>query len=69
MNRERISYQMPFGLRMLPDLRDRVAASAKANNRSLNSEIVYHLERALAQPASAGDTPSKSDPADARTTS
>lgn len=34
----------PYGLRMPPDLKQRVEASAKANGRSLNAEIVTALE-------------------------
>lgn len=58
-----------FSLRMPNGLRDRVKASADNNGRSMNSEIIHHLERALAQPASAGNDPSKSLPADAKVTS
>ncbi len=36
----------PYGLRLPPDLKERVQAAAKANNRSLNAEIVAALERA-----------------------
>lgn len=33
----------------LPDgMRDRIRDNAAANRRSMNSEIVYHLDRALA---------------------
>lgn len=34
----------PFGLRMQPDLKARIEAAAKANNRSMNAEIVARLE-------------------------
>lgn len=34
-------------------MRDRIAELAKANNRSMNAEIVARLERSLAQEASA----------------
>ena len=37
----------PFGLRMLPDLREKVEASAKASGRSMNAEIVARLERSF----------------------
>lgn len=37
----------PFGLRMQPELKRRVEAAAKANGRSLNSEIVSRLERSF----------------------
>ncbi|EYD76781.1 Arc domain protein DNA binding protein domain protein [Rubellimicrobium mesophilum DSM 19309] len=33
----------PFGLRMPPDLKDRVARAAEANSRSMNAEIVAAL--------------------------
>lgn len=35
----------PFGVRMPPDLKERVQAAAKVNNRSMNAEIVATLER------------------------
>lgn len=34
----------PYGLRMEPDLKDRVQAAASAANRSMNAEIVATLE-------------------------
>lgn len=34
----------PFGLRMQPDLKERVQDAATKNNRSLNAEIVETLE-------------------------
>lgn len=37
----------PFGLRMQPELKGRVEAAARANNRSLNAEIVDRLERSF----------------------
>lgn len=42
----------PFGLRMQPDLKARVEGAAKANNRSLNAEIVATLEEAYPAPIS-----------------
>lgn len=33
----------PFGLRMQPDVRDRIEAEAKSNNRSMNAEILARL--------------------------
>jgi hypothetical protein len=41
---EKIGNINPFGLRMLPDLKNGLEASATANGRSLNSEIVARLE-------------------------
>lgn len=38
----------PFGLRMQPDLKARIEAAAKANNRSMNAEIVVRLEASFA---------------------
>lgn len=35
----------PFGLRMQPDLRERMEAAAKESGRSLNAEIVARLEQ------------------------
>lgn len=40
----------PFGLRMPPDLKERVEAAAKANNRSMNAEIVAVLEEKFPAP-------------------
>ncbi|QXQ04289.1 Arc family DNA-binding protein [Stenotrophomonas indicatrix] len=37
----------PFGLRMQPDLRDRLEAAAAAEGRSLNAEIVARLEESF----------------------
>lgn len=34
----------PFGLRMQPELKTRIEHAARANNRSLNAEIVAALE-------------------------
>lgn len=39
----------PFGLRMPPDLKSRLAEAAKANRRSLNSEINFRLEQVMAE--------------------
>lgn len=36
-----------FNIRMPPRMRPRIAKMAKANHRSMNAEIVFHLERAL----------------------
>jgi Arc-like DNA binding domain len=40
----------PFGLRMQSGLKRRLEEAAKANGRSLNSEIVARLEQSLASP-------------------
>jgi hypothetical protein len=40
----------PYGLRMPPDLKDRVASAASANNRSMNAEIVATLEEKYPAP-------------------
>lgn len=40
----------PFGVRMPPDLKERVSAAAKANNRSMNAEIVATLEEKYPAP-------------------
>lgn len=34
----------PFGLRMLPELREQIEAAAKASGRSMNAEIVARLD-------------------------
>lgn len=41
----------PYGLRMPPDLKDRVESAAKANNRSMNAEIVATLEEKYPLPS------------------
>lgn len=39
----------------LPDgLRDRINAAARANKRSANAELVFHLEQIFAVPAGGG---------------
>lgn len=46
-----------FVLRMPDGLRDRIKTNAEQNRRSMNSEIILHLEHALAntqQPQGAG---------------
>ncbi|WP_426391928.1 Arc family DNA-binding protein [Variovorax sp. R-27] len=37
----------PFGLRMLPELKERIEAAAKASGRSMNAEITDRLERSF----------------------
>jgi len=44
---EKVSNVAPFGLRMLPELKDRIAASAAENGRSMNAEIVSRLEESF----------------------
>lgn len=39
----------PFGLRMLPELRDKVEEAAKSNGRSMNAEIVARLQQSFAE--------------------
>ena len=41
---EKMTNLTPFGLRMQPDLKARMQASAEASHRSLNAEIVARLE-------------------------
>lgn len=45
----------PFGLRMQAGLKRRLDEAAKANGRSLNSEIVARLEQSLANPLPSPD--------------
>lgn len=49
MNEERkpMANITPFGLRMQPELKIRVEEAARANNRSLNAEIVDRLEKSF----------------------
>lgn len=37
-------------LRLPPGMRDSIAAAAKANKRSMNSELIYRLEASFAVP-------------------
>ena len=37
----------PVGVRMQPELRDRLAEAAAANNRSLSAEIVARVEKSF----------------------
>jgi hypothetical protein len=48
---EKVGNVPPFGLRMLPRLKQRVEWAAAANNRSLNAEIVTRLEATFGDPA------------------
>lgn len=41
---EKIGSIAPFGLRMLPELRQRIEAAAAESGRSMNAEIVARLE-------------------------
>lgn len=45
----------PFGLRMQPDLKDHVDEAAKANNRSMNAEIIARLEKSFADASGTPD--------------
>ena len=38
----------PFGVRIPPELKDRVSLSAEKNNRSMNAEIIHRLEGSFA---------------------
>ena len=58
----------PFGLRMQPDLHERVKQASIAAGRSMNAEIVARLQQSFAPQhlrASASDTAQTSDSADA----
>jgi hypothetical protein len=48
---EKIGNIAPFGLRMLPPLRDQLTAAAQDSGRSLNAEIVSRLEASFKQSA------------------
>lgn len=41
----------PFGLRIPPDLKDRIKRAAAENNRSISAEIIFALEQAYPAPA------------------
>jgi hypothetical protein len=44
---EKIANVPPFGLRMLPELKERIAKAAAENSRSMNAEIVARLEESI----------------------
>lgn len=44
-DREKLSSIAPFGLRMLPEMRQRVSEAAEDSGRSMNSEIVARLQQ------------------------
>lgn len=48
-HKEPLANIAPFGLRMQPDLKARVARHAQQNNRSMNSEIINLIEFAIWQ--------------------
>ncbi len=49
----------PFGLRITPDIKSQLEATARANNRSMNAEINYMIEESLARRAdTSGKSPS-----------
>ena len=37
----------PLGVRMSPELKELIVRSAEENHRTINSEIVYRLERSM----------------------
>lgn len=39
----------PFGLRMQPDMKERIEKAAEANNRSMNAEIIARLEMSFSE--------------------
>lgn len=47
-----------FMVRFPEGMRDRLAAAARENRRSMNAELIIHLERALPDPASCALDPS-----------
>ncbi len=53
----------PTGVRMPGPLRERLKEMAEANKRSLNSEIIYHLERIAFDPLSDGANSSRREDA------
>ncbi|MDX3805286.1 MAG: Arc family DNA-binding protein [Bosea sp. (in: a-proteobacteria)] len=52
--------QAPFGVRLPDGLRDKLKHSAAQNRRSMNAELIVHLEAALANQA-APAPPSRPD--------
>lgn len=49
----------PFGLRIPPDLKDRIQAAASAANRSMNAEIIATLEDVYPEPSDIAKLTSK----------
>ncbi len=53
-----------LALRMPPDLRESIKAAAKANDRTMNSEVIHHLKRIFGgAEATAGESLGNSTPA------
>lgn len=42
-----MAYEMPYGVRWPADLIERIRAEAKANERSVNREIVHRVRQSL----------------------
>jgi hypothetical protein len=60
---QNISAITPYGLRLPAPLKRAVKKAAKGNGRSMNSEIIYQLERVYCAPEAAGSSIGPSDPA------
>ncbi|WP_295539216.1 Arc family DNA-binding protein [uncultured Pseudacidovorax sp.] len=49
ISRPQTAHIAPFGLRLQPELKERVEAAARANGRSMNAEIAARLEASFSE--------------------
>ena len=52
----------PFGLRMPPDLKDKIEAAAHANGRSMNAEVIARLQRSFGEGVAGTHMTTESNP-------
>ena len=47
----KVSHIPPFGVRMPPDLKEKIDMASKKSGRSMNAEIVYRLQQSFENPS------------------
>lgn len=47
----KVSHIPPFGVRMPPDLKEKIDMASKQSGRSMNAEIVYRLQQSFENPS------------------
>ena len=47
----KVSHIPPFGVRMPPDLKEKIDMASKQTGRSMNAEIVYRLQKSFENPS------------------
>ena len=47
----KVSHIPPFGVRMPPDLKEKIDMASKQSGRSMNAEIVYRLQKSFENPS------------------